>query len=176
MSFGCFTIVCGRLGELAMAGSTDDGGGDSWEREVSQQYFEDFVVVLLRSIASGDYPYRVTEQFFRFLKHAEESRVPIGPVFQGAIRALHERAFPDTEAVVEKTHITLTALRLIAERTSNDGLARARQSGRDRELSSAIEQYILDSEERSRANGWSYVTNLTKHLKKRPKNDPPVHL
>jgi hypothetical protein len=49
-----------------------DDGGDSGpeDKELSQQFFEDFVIALLRSLASVDDPYRVVEQFFRFLKHA----------------------------------------------------------------------------------------------------------
>jgi hypothetical protein len=74
--------------------TVDDGKGESWERELSQQHFEDFVVALLRSLASGDDSYRVREQFFRFLKHTQESGVPIGPVFQAALRDLNDRAIP----------------------------------------------------------------------------------
>jgi hypothetical protein len=73
------------------------------------------------------------------------------------------------------TQIIQAALRVVAEHASTDSLARARLSKRDRELSVAGEQYILEMEERSRANGWSYLNNLTKRIKKRPKDDPPVH-
>jgi hypothetical protein len=179
MSFSCFTNWQRPIGGVAMPDSTvDDGKGESWERELSQQHFEDFVVALLRSVASGDDSYRVREQFFRFLKHAQESGVPIGPVFQAALRDLNDRAIPVPDISLFSdvtTQIIQAALRVVAERASTDSLARARLSKRDRELSVAVEQYILEMEERSRANGWSYLNNLTKRIKKRPKDDPPVH-
>jgi hypothetical protein len=158
-----------------------DGGGDRGraDRELSQQYFEDFVVALLRSLASGEHTYRITEQFFRFLEHAQESSVPIGQVFQVAIRDLNDRAIPFPDGflrVEEKTEILLAALRVIAERASTDSLARARLSRRDHELQGAIERYTLDREERARANGWSYLKDLTKQFGKRPKNDPTLSL
>jgi hypothetical protein len=107
-----------------------DGGGDSerWDRELSQQSFADFVVVLLRSLASGDDPYRVVEQFSRFLEHARRSKVPIGLVFEGAIQDLNARAFPHTDGFLsanERTEIVLAALRVIAERLATDDAARA---------------------------------------------------
>jgi hypothetical protein len=71
-----------------------DGGNDPGhlDREVSQQNLEDFVIALLRTLASGDYPYRAIKQFFRFLEHAQERGVPMGPVFEGAIKSLNARA------------------------------------------------------------------------------------
>ena len=148
-----------------------DGGGDSGDREVSQQFFEDFAVALLRSLASGEYPYRVIEQFLRFLKHAQESKVPIGPVFAEAIRDLNTRAFPDRDSTAspsEKTEIVLASLRVVAERLATDDAARARLSRRISDLDSAIEKDILTNEERSRAHGWSYLKNLAKRLGNRP--------
>ncbi|WP_163280048.1 hypothetical protein, partial [Klebsiella aerogenes] len=72
-----------------------EGGGErrDWDRELSQQHFEAFVVVLLRSLAAGDGSHRLTQEFFRFLEHAQDSKVPVGPVLDGAIRTLHEQAF-----------------------------------------------------------------------------------
>lgn len=148
-----------------------DGTGDSGDREVSQQFFEDFAVALLRSLASGDYPYRVVEQFLRFLKHAQESKVPVGPVFAGAIRDLNARAFPErdsTASLGEKTEIVLASLRVLAERLVTDDAARARLSKRISDLDSAIERDILTNEERSRAHGWSYLKSLAKRLGNRP--------
>ena len=72
-----------------------DGGNDPgrFDREVSQQNLETFIIALLRDLTSGDYPYRTIGQFLRFLKHAQESGVPLGPVFEGAIKGLNTRAF-----------------------------------------------------------------------------------
>ena len=158
-----------------------DGGDDPgrWEREVSQQNLEDFVVVLLRGLASGDDPYRVVEQFSRFVEHARRSKVPIGPVFKGAIRDLNARAFPRTDgslSATERTEIVLAALRVIAERLATDDAARARLSRRIRDLDNVIDRDILDKEERSRAHGWSYLKNLMKRLGKQTKNEPRIEL
>lgn len=150
-----------------------EGGGEprDWKREIAQQHFEGFVVVLLRSLASGDGSYQVTQQFFRFLEHAQQSQVPIGPVLDGALKELHQRAF-DTEGLddydVEQKDITQAALRVIAESMATDNAARARRSKRELSLTRAIEEKILSSETRSREHGWSYVENLTKRLGKWP--------
>jgi hypothetical protein len=158
-----------------------DDGGDSRreDKELSQQFFEDFVVALLRSLASGDDPYRIVEQFFRFLKHAQQSKVPLGPVFAAAIRDLNDRAFPDKDGFLlleERTEIVLASLRVIAERLANDDAARGRLSKRVRDLDGAIERDILAKEERSRDHGWSHLKNLAQRLGKRPKNEPPIRL
>jgi len=150
-----------------------EGGGKErdWDREIAQRHFEDFVVVLLRSLAAGDASYQLTQQFFRFLEHARESEVPIGPVFDEAIRNLHAMAFDIENAPfyeVERKDITQAALRVIAESMATDNAARARRSKREDSLNQAIENKILGSETRSRENGWSYVGNLTKGLGKRP--------
>ena len=67
-----------------------DGDNDRgrFDREVSQQNLETLIIVLLRDLASGDYPYRTIKQFLQFLKQAQESGVPGGPVFDGAIKDL----------------------------------------------------------------------------------------
>ncbi len=72
-----------------------EGGGErkDWDRQLSQQHFEDFVVTLLRSLANGDGAYRLTQEFFKFLEHAQKSEVPIGPALDGAMTRLHADAF-----------------------------------------------------------------------------------
>jgi hypothetical protein len=150
-----------------------EGGGEprDWEREIAQQHFEDFVVVLLRTLASGDGSHQLTQQFFRFLEHAQENKVPIAPVFDGAISNLHAMAFATDDLPfyeIERKDITQAALRVIAESMATDNAARARRSKREQSLTQAIEQKILSSETRSRENGWSYVENLTKRLGKWP--------
>jgi hypothetical protein len=155
----------------------DDSGGEN--RELSQQFFEDFVVALLRSLASGDDPYRVVEQFFRFLKQAQQSKVPIGPIFAAAIRDLNDRAFPNKDGFLsleEWSEIILASLRVIAERLATDDAARARLSKRVSNLDVAIERDILAKEGRSRDRGWSYLKNLEQRLGKRPKNEPSIRL
>ena len=157
-----------------------DGGNDPGhlDREVSQQNLEDFVIALLRTLASGDYPYRAIKQFFRFLEHAQERGVPMGPVFEGAIKSLNARAL-DIEGAgwapeVETKGILSAALKVIAESMSTDGFARGRLSQRDRALDQAIEEKILGSETRSRENGRSYVADLTERGlgKWRPQREP----
>jgi hypothetical protein len=148
-----------------------DGERKDWDRQIAQQHFEEFAVALLRSLAGGDQSYQTTQQFFRFLQHAQESRVPIGPVIDGAIGELHRMAFETERADgydVERKDVTQAALRVIAESMASDNAARARRSKREDYLNRAIEEKILGSETRSRENGWSYVENLTKRLGKWP--------
>lgn len=150
-----------------------EGGSDrgDWDRQIAQQHFEAFAVALLRSLAGGDQSYQTTQQFFRFLEHAQQSHVPISPVIDGAIDALHRRAF-DTERAadyeLERKDITRAALRVIVESMASDNAAGARRSKREDSLKRAIEEKVLGSETRSRQHGWSYVENLTKHLGKWP--------
>jgi len=150
-----------------------EGGGEpkDWERQISQQHFESFVVTLLRSLAGGEGAYRLTQEFFSFLEHAQKTEVPIGPVLDGAVNSLHQQAF-DMEGQddfrVDQRRILQAGLRVIAESMASDNAARARLSKREDRLTHAIEEKIIGSERRSRENGWSYVANLTEHLGKRP--------
>ncbi|MFG1416963.1 hypothetical protein V5F38_03990 [Xanthobacter sp. V0B-10] len=149
----------------------DGGERRDWDREISQQHFEAFVVALLRSLAAGDGSYRLTQEFFRFLEHAQDSKMPIGPVLDGAIRNLHDQAF-DSDSQngydTEKKRVLQAALRVTAESMASDNLARARRSKREDELRHAIDEKVLGSERRSRENGWSYLANLTEKLGKWP--------
>jgi hypothetical protein len=150
-----------------------DGGNDPGhlDRKVSQQNLEDFIIVLLRDLASGDYPYRTIKKFFRFVEHAQERGVPTGPVFDGAIKNLNARTLDNAGAGgapgAEERGILSAALKVTAESMSTDGFARGRRSQRAQALDQAVEQMILGCEKRSRENGWSYVANLTeRHLGK----------
>jgi hypothetical protein len=150
-----------------------EGGGErrDWDRQLSQQHFEAFVVVLLRSLAAGDGSSRLTQEFFRFLEHAQESKVPIGPVLDSTMRTLHEQAF-DSDGEdgydAENKRVLQAALRVTAESMASDNLACARRSKREDELRHAIDDEVLGFERRSRENGWSYVANLTEQIGKWP--------
>jgi hypothetical protein len=150
-----------------------EGGGEPtrWEQELSQQYLEDFVITLLRTLGGGGSAYRVREQFFRFLEHARENELEIGPIFDGAVRDLNARAF-NTEARTDRDaeykEITQASLSVIAEKMATDGLARARLSKQQVNLRYAVEEKLLGSERRSRESGWSYMKELTHSLGKWP--------
>lgn len=149
-----------------------EGGGQrrDWDREIAQQHFESFVVVLLRSLASGDGGYRLSEAFFRFLEHAQKTGVPVGPVLDGAVKRLCEDAFDakgdDYDA--DKKYVLETALMVIAESMASDNLARARKSKREGDFRQAIEEFVIGRERRSRENGWSYLSRATESLGKWP--------
>jgi len=148
-----------------------DGEPSNWEHEVAQRHFEDLIVILLRSLASGDGSYQLTAQFFRFLEHVQENKVPIAPIFSGALNKLHALAFAIDGVAsyeAERKEVTQAALRVIAESMAGDNAARARLSKREYSLTHAIEENILGAESRSRENGWSYVEHLTKPLGKWP--------
>ena len=157
-----------------------DGDGDRGraDREASQQNLEMLIVFLLRDLTSGDYPYRTVQQFIMFLEHARERGVPMGPVFEGAIKDLNERAFRieeiGWEPENELKNILCAALRVTAESMSTDGAARGRRSQRGQRLDRAIKEMILSSETRSRENGWSYVADLIEPRlgKWRPQREP----
>lgn len=157
-----------------------DGGNDRGraDREVSQRNLEDFIVALLRALASAEYPSRTIKEFFRFVEHAQERGVPMDPVFDGAIKNLNARALDIAEAGwapgAEERGILSAALKVTAESMATDSFARGRRSQRALTLHQAVEHMILDSERRSRENGWSYVRDLTeRHLGKwRPQPEP----
>lgn len=147
------------------------GERQGWDRDISQQHFETFVVALLRSLAAGDGSSRLTQEYFRFLEHAQESKGPVGPVLDGALRTLHKQAFNsdrDDGYDAEKKRVLQAALRVTAESMASDNLARARRSKLEDELRRAINDKVLGSERRSRENGWSYVANLTEQIDKWP--------
>lgn len=150
-----------------------EGGGQSrdWDSEAAQDHFEEFVVALLRSLAGGGASYQLTQQFFRFLEHAQKTGVPIGPVLDGAVKNLHEMAI-DAAGVenyeTERKNIVREAMRVAAESMAKDNAARARLSKREEALIRAVEAKVIGSEIRSRENGWSYVEHLTKHLDPKP--------
>lgn len=146
-----------------------DGDGDPqhWESKISQQHFEVFVVTLLRSLASGDNYYQVAEAFFRYVKHAQERDLRIGPVIAATMQTLNNRAFnKDAEEGfgAEQADVIHAALRALAEILATDTAAKARLSKRRDNLTAAIERKIIASETRSRENGWSYTQNLTSRL------------
>lgn len=155
-----------------------DGGNDRGraDREVSQQNLEDFIVALLRALASAEYPSRTIEQFFRFVEHAQERGVPIGSVFDGAIKNLNARALDIAGAGwapgAEERGILSAALKVTAESMATDSFASGRRSQRIGTLEQAIKEKILASEKRSREHGWSYVASLTEDLGKwRPQRE-----
>lgn len=77
-----------------------DGGGveRGWDREIAQQHFEDFVVALSRGLAGSDQSYRTTQNFFRFVEHAQKTQIPIAAVIDGAVacKSAHS-ALPSAE-------------------------------------------------------------------------------
>jgi len=148
-----------------------EGEPTRWEQELSQQYLEDFVIRLLRTLGGGGSTYRLREQFFRFLEHSQEKELAIGPIFDGAVRNLNARAFNTevrTDSDAEYKEITQASLSVIAEKMATDGLARARLSKQQVNLRYAVEEKLLGDERRSRENGWSYVKKLTHSLGKWP--------
>lgn len=148
-----------------------DGGGEKRDRdrEIAEQHCEDFVLALLRGLAGSDQSYRTTQNFFRFVEHAQNTQVPIAAVIDDSIGQLRQSAFDldgagyykhDRIAVIE------AALRVAIESMAKDNAAKGRLSKRESDLRSCIEQMVVSSETRSRENGWSYIDNLTKHLGK----------
>lgn len=148
-----------------------DGQSRDWNSEAAQDYFEEFVIALLRNLAAGGYSYQLTQEFFRFLEHAQKTGVPIGRVFDEAVKNLHEMAVDNAgveDYEAERRDIVREAMRVAAESMAKDNAARARLSKREQALTRAIEAKVIGSETRSREHGWSYVTNLTKHLDPKP--------
>jgi hypothetical protein len=150
-----------------------DGGGQKrdWDRELGEQLFRDFAVALTRGLGGGNL-FPTTGKFLAFLEHMQQTGLAVGPVIDAAMRELSEDAFridggrQDYE--MERDELRLAAWRSAVEHMTHDGLARARQSKRDSEMASAVDDYVVGSEARSRKNGWSYLHNLTKHLGKWP--------
>lgn len=60
---------------------------------------------MLGSLAAGDGSYRLTQECFRFRERVQDSKIPISPVFDGAVKSLHEQAFA-TGADDDSIHAT----------------------------------------------------------------------
>lgn len=138
----------------------DGGGGErDWDREIAQQYFEDFVLALLRGLTGSDQTYRATHHFFRFVEHAQKTQVPIAAVIDGAIEQLRQSAFDldgASDYKYDRVAVIEAALRVAIESMARDNAAKGRLSKRESDLRSCIEQMVVGSETRSRENGWSY--------------------
>jgi hypothetical protein len=156
-----------------------EGGGqpDAWKAERAQAEFGTFVIELLRALARGeDHSRRVSEALADFLKAARETQTNLSGLVHDEIAALAERALAqrnDGTLSDERKEIVRLSMRVAAEAMARDPAAKGRLSSREGALMSAIEDLVLSREGRSRANGWSYLDHLTRHLEPWPPRTGP---
>jgi len=155
-----------------MARSTvNDGEMTPEERtELAREALDRLLIEMLRSLARGGDPDRnVLAAMNDFIEHATDAAPPVAAIINGqmgvmydrALRQRHDGSFDD-----ERKAILEASLRVVAESLASDKAARGRRSTREKALTYAIEELVLSREERSRANGWSYLQRLTETLGK----------
>ncbi|MGO6938525.1 hypothetical protein [Rhizobium johnstonii] len=108
-----------------------DGGGEARDRdrEIAQQYFEDFVLALLRGLAGSNQTYHATQHCLDFVEHAEKTQVPISAVIDGAIKQHRQSAFDIDNASdykYDRIAVIEAALRVAIESMATDNAAKGR--------------------------------------------------
>jgi len=109
-----------------------------------------------------------------FMEHASEATTPAGAIINGQFAEMYDRALLqryDDSVDDERKAILEASLRVAAESLASDRAARGRRSTREKALTNAVERCVLAREERSRANGWSYLQHLTEPLGKWKQHD-----
>jgi hypothetical protein len=142
-----------------------DGGNNrrSPDAEWAQYHLEEFIISLLRNLASGQLSYTIDKHLADFAKHASNCDEPLHHFIKTAVGNLNSRAFSDVDELGFKNEIQAVeraALMVVAEAMAKDGAARARHSKREQTFRSLIERVTLERERRSRERGWSYLEDL----------------
>jgi hypothetical protein len=150
-----------------------DGGGDrgidGFAGQYAVQCLEDLVIEILRNLARDQLSAgRTTRLMIAFSKAAGEFDGPLFEIIAVALGNLNARTFgsEQTDLDQETQDILRYALRVIAESMATDGAARGRLSQRRNDMRSSIESWVHGREERSRANGWSYLDEMSRKLGK----------
>jgi hypothetical protein len=150
-----------------------DGGGDrginGFAGQHAVQSFEDLVIEVLRKLARDPHSVgRITQLMFAFTNAAGEFEGPLFEIIAAALGSLNARTFgsAQTELDQETQDILRYALRVVAESMATDAAARGRLSQRRNDMRTAIESWVHGREERSRANGWSYLEEMSRKLGK----------
>ncbi|MBM0206099.1 hypothetical protein JNW90_26095 [Micromonospora sp. STR1s_5] len=149
-----------------------EGGGKRDERDfrLAVQEFTRFLMEVLRGTARGDdHGARVTTALVRFVKRADGVDRPLWTIVHQALTEAFSTALEidfedDASRKSDDKMVMRSALQTLAETLAIDPAAGGRRSQRERDFRNAIEQTIIESERRSRENGWSFVQNLTERL------------
>ena len=161
----------------------DGGGGErddrnaQWAEEMAAQALERLAVEILRGVARGpENSYRVGTAVRDLYEHLtpESIKVRLYATMDAGLRSVNSRLLPDNPNKwdEELPWLLKCALRLAAETIATDGFARGRASQRRSDLDHAIEQYILQREERWRESGGSYLARLLEQLAPLPPHAP----
>ena len=153
----------------------DGGGGErsdkpaQWAEEMAAQALERLAVEILRGVARGpENSYRVGTAVRDLYEHLtpEAIKVRLYATMDAGLRSANSRLLPDTPNNWDDAlpWLLKSALRLAAETIATDGFARGRASQRRSDFDHAVEQYILQREERSREGGGSYLVRLLERL------------
>jgi hypothetical protein len=155
-----------------------DGGGDRGINGFAGQYavqcLEDLVLEILRNLARDQSSAgRTTRLMLAFSKAAGEFDGPLFEIIAMALGNLNASTFgsDQTDLDQETQDILRYALRVVAESMAIDSAARGRLSQRRNDMQTAIESWMRVREERSRANGWSYLGEMSRKRRRRSSSD-----
>jgi hypothetical protein len=142
-----------------------NGGGEKYDRHAvaAQQYLEQLIIEILRAVPRGnDRDQRVAAYLVGIAENVAQSPSPIANIVNGALenstRKLDLGAFcPHDDEI---SQVVTGALQLAAESLAQDPAAKGRRSKRASSLEEAIEAHMVNSEQRARNNGWSFLHHI----------------
>lgn len=143
-----------------------DGGGKrhDYDADAAQDSFEDLITELLRAVARGnDSEHRIIHALNRFIEHASAADMAAAKIIATAIGSTHKSIFDEglySDYERDLMAVARHSLRVAAEKSAKDSAAKGRRSKREDGMVTAIEQFMLGQEERSRSHHWSYLANL----------------
>jgi hypothetical protein len=144
-------------------GPTDPGG------QTTRHVLRQLVIEILRAVARGnDSEGRIATPLRRLIEVAPTAKTPLASIVDDVLQDFAKRITPDRAE--DFGPIVIQSLRVAAETCCDDSAAQGRMSRREDDLRHAIESYVRTQERRARENGWSYVSQLTEHL--RPPTKP----
>jgi hypothetical protein len=147
-----------------------EGGGQpcDYEAEAVKRHLRILIIEILRAIARGeDFGHRVAEQFPAIAEHIGQSRTSLAVLIHEVVGEAYRELSPqddEHEHDREIRRIVLSSLRVAAESLADDLAAKGRRGSRQFSLEKDVESHLVESEKRSRENGWSYLKKLTQRL------------
>jgi hypothetical protein len=139
----------------------DKGGAPNFHDRVAVQALRRLTVEILRAIARGDdLSGRIAENLVNLAEHMSATDTPFNTIVNGTVAGLHQNLLSKDPSDPEAERIVLASLKMAAETCADDGAAKGRSGKRDDTLTATIERYMINREQRSRENGWSYMGKL----------------
>jgi len=141
-----------------------EGGGKKHDSHAAavQQFLELLIVELFRAVPRGGDPdSRVATCLVVIMENLAQSSVPLASIVNSTLEICHRHLDLGTLRHHEELNqIVSDSLLVAAESLAQDPAAKGRRSQRKRNLEEAIKSNMVNSERRSRDNGWSFLHHI----------------